>query len=285
MPRRRRKADDHENLDRWLLTYADLITLLLAFFVVMYSMSQVDAKKFGKMAQALSGVLKGGESVVKHKNEALNKGHGLLDIGNLRMIQQKIEERFKEIDRQNDIKTEITERGLVVHIMESALFRDASANLESRALEILDLIADKTRDIPNHIRVEGHTDDRPINTLRFPSNWELSSARATEVVRYLSQSHNIPPDRISALGYGEYRPVRPNNSIENRAQNRRVDVVILTMELTLKEPSSNMYDFEENNQVSGQAAHETMLQAPDTTRDTVQQLPVQAGNDFPTQPQ
>lgn len=285
MPRRRRKGDDHEHLERWLLTYADLITLLLAFFVVMYSMSQVDAKKFGKMAQALNGVLKGGESLVKHKNEALNKGHGLLDIGNLRMIQQKIEERFKEIDRQNDIKTEITERGLVVHIMESALFKDASANLEPRALEILDLIADKTRDIPNHIRVEGHTDDRPINTIRFPSNWELSSARATEVVRYLSQSHNIPPDRISALGYGEFRPVRPNNSIENRAQNRRVDVVILTMELTMKEPPSKMYDFRANDQISGQSAFETLIQDSGYVTDSVQQLPAQAGNDFLTPPQ
>jgi len=285
VPRRRRKGDDHEHLERWLLTYADLITLLLAFFVVMYSMSQVDAKKFGKMAQALNGVLKGGESLVKHKNEALNKGHGLLDIGNLRMIQQKIEERFKEIDRQNDIKTEITERGLVVHIMESALFKDASANLEPRALEILDLIADKTRDIPNHIRVEGHTDDRPINTIRFPSNWELSSARATEVVRYLSQSHNIPPDRISALGYGEFRPVRPNNSIENRAQNRRVDVVILTMELTMKEPPSKMYDFRANDQISGQSAFETLIQDSGYVTDSVQQLPAQAGNDFLTPPQ
>lgn len=284
MPRRRRKADDHEHLERWLLTYADLITLLLAFFVVMYSMSQIDAKKFGKMAQALNGVLKGGESIVRHQNEALNKGHGLLDIGNLRMIQQKIEERFKQIDRQNDIKTEITERGLVVHIMESALFKDASASLEPRALEVLDLIAERTRDIPNHIRVEGHTDDRPINTVRFPSNWELSSARATEVVRYLSQNHNIPPDRISALGYGEYRPVRPNNSIENRAQNRRVDVVILTMELTLKEPSSKMYDFEGNNQLSGQTALDSMMQTLERPADSVQQLPAQPGNDFPALP-
>lgn len=284
MPRRRRKGDDHENLERWLLTYADLITLLLAFFVVMYSMSQVDAKKFGKMAQALSGVLKGGESIVKHQNDAMNKGHGLLDIGNLKMIQQKIEERFKEIDRQNDIKTEITERGLVVHIMESALFRDASANLEPRAMEVLDLIAERTKDIPNHIRVEGHTDDRPINTLRFPSNWELSSARATEVVRYLSQSHHIAPDRISALGYGEYRPVRPNNSIENRAQNRRVDVVILTMELTLKEPSSQLYDFESSRQMSGQAKLDSIKAVYDTLTDTVQPLPATAGNDFPIQP-
>jgi chemotaxis protein MotB len=108
-------------------------------------------------------------------------------------------------------------------------------------VEVLDLICENVKETPNHVRVEGHTDDRPINTLQYPSNWELSSARATEVVRYFINNHSMPPDRISALGYGQYRPVRPNNSIENRATNRRVDVVILTMELTLKEPSSQMY--------------------------------------------
>ena len=294
MLRRRRKADDHENLEWWLLTYADLITLLLAFFVVMYSMSQVDAKKFGKMAEALNGVLKGGNSLVRHKEESYKSGHGLLEIGNLKMIQQQIDQRFKEIKRQDDIKTEVTERGLVVHIMESALFKDASANLEPRAREILDLIAAKTMDIPNHIRVEGHTDDRPINTVRFPSNWELSSARATEVVRYLTQNHGIPPDRISALGYGEYRPVRPNNSIENRAQNRRVDVVIMTMDLTMKEPTSSMYNFEERNIPSGQVSfaadtlgQDTLFQDSlllDTVRQVQQQLPAQLGNDFQAWP-
>jgi chemotaxis protein MotB len=276
--RKRKRTEDHENLDRWLLTYSDLITLLLAFFVVMYSMSQIDAKKFGKMAEALSGVLKGGESLVKNKNDTYKSGHGLLKLGNLRMIQQQIEERFKEINRQGEIKTEITERGLVVHIMDAALFKDASANLEPRAIEILDLIAAKVQNIPNHVRVEGHTDDRPINNVRFPSNWELSSARATEVVRFLTQSHGIPPDRVSALGYGEYRPVRPNNSIENRAQNRRVDVVILTMELTLKEPSSKLYDFEQAGTISGQEQLYADSLMVDTT--TMQGLPRQAGNDF-----
>jgi chemotaxis protein MotB len=284
VPRRRRKADDHENLERWLLTYADLITLLLAFFVVMYSMSQVDAKKFGKMAEALNGVLKGGDSLVRHNEASYKTGHGLLEIGNLKMIQQKIEERFKEINRASDIKTEITERGLVVHIMESALFKDASASLEPRAIELLDLIAERVRSIPNHIRIEGHTDDRPINTLRFPSNWELSSARATEVVRYLTQNHDVAPDRISALGFGEYRPVRPNNSIENRAQNRRVDVVIMTMELTMKEPSSSMYDFAHKGEISGQVAFGPDTVAADTVPAAKQELLMQTGNDFQQTP-
>jgi chemotaxis protein MotB len=238
---RRKKLEDKENLDRWLLTYADLITLLLAFFIVMYSMSQVDRKKFGKMTEALNSVLRGGQSILKYQLEPSTKGHGLLKLGNLRMVQQKIEERFKQLGRNEVLQTEITERGLVIHVLESALFDVGSATLKPRALEVLDLIADQVKGRPNHIRVEGHTDDRPINTLVFPTNWELSSRRATAVVRYYAENHSIPPDRISALGYGEYRPVRPNNTIENRARNRRVDVVILTMDLTLTEPTSQLY--------------------------------------------
>lgn len=270
MPRRRRSPSDHENLERWLLTYADLITLLLAFFVVMYSMSRVDAKKFGKMAEALNGVLKGGDQIIKTETEPRKTGHGLLQLGNLKMIQKQIEERFKEINRQGEIQSELTERGLVVHIMESALFGEASADLKPRALEVLDLIAQKVSALPNHVRIEGHTDDRPINTVVYPSNWELSSARATAVVRYITGTHDIAPDRISALGYGEYRPIRPNNSIENRAQNRRVDIVILTMDLTIQEPSSEFYYGEKR--------------VPDTLTTAQQELPGQLGNDFPQLP-
>ncbi|MDD3731676.1 MAG: OmpA family protein [candidate division Zixibacteria bacterium] len=242
MRRSRRKFEDDEDLGRWLLTYADLITLLLAFFVVMYSMSQLDAKRFGKVTEALKGALKGGDSVLRSKeNDNTKTGHGLLNIGNLSMIQKYVEERFKALCKRDVIETELTERGLVVHIMESALFNEGSAQLQTKAMEILDQISQTIALLPNHIRVEGHTDDRPINTPVYPSNWELSSARATEVVRYFTNNHAVAPDKISALGYGEYRPVVPNNSIENRARNRRVDIVILTMELTLKEPTSQLY--------------------------------------------
>ncbi|MEW5796532.1 MAG: flagellar motor protein MotB [Candidatus Zixiibacteriota bacterium] len=241
MLRRRKRADDKENLERWLLTYADLITLLLAFFVVMYSMSRIDNKKFGQVSDALNTILKGGPSVLRFTEEPQKNGHGVLNLGNLRMVQEKIEEKFKQLGKQEVLQTEITERGLVVHILESALFDKGSAELKPRAMEVLNLIAEELRDRPNHVRVEGHTDDTPIRTLVYPSNWELSSARATTVVRYYTENRTIPPDRISALGYGEYRPVVANNSIENRATNRRVDIVILTMDMTLTEPSSQLY--------------------------------------------
>ncbi|MDZ4722902.1 MAG: flagellar motor protein MotB [candidate division Zixibacteria bacterium] len=244
MARKRGEIGNEENHERWLLTYADLITLLLAFFVVMYSMSQVDAKKFGKIAEALNGVLKGGESVVPSEAKELDApkvNQSLLRAGSLKTIKNRVQERFKKLQREDEIQSEITERGLVIHILESALFKDGSATLEPKALEILDLISREIKPLPNHVRIEGHTDDRPIATSLYPSNWELSSARATEVVRYYTNDHALAPSRISALGYGEYRPLVPNNSIENRATNRRVDIVILTMELTLKEPSSQLY--------------------------------------------
>ncbi|HOZ07530.1 MAG TPA: flagellar motor protein MotB [candidate division Zixibacteria bacterium] len=242
MRRFRRRVEDKENLDRWLLTYSDLITLLLAFFVVMYSMSQVDAKRFGQMAKALHGILKGGENVFDYDEaKPTEDGHGLLKLGNLRMLQARVDERFKGINRLDDVSSEITERGLVIHIVDRALFDEGAADLKPQAIDVLDLINDEVRAMPNHLRIEGHTDDRQIATLRFPSNWELSAARATEVVRFFVNQHDFPPDRISALGYGEFRPIRPNNSIENRAMNRRVDIVILTMELSLKEPTSQLY--------------------------------------------
>lgn len=247
MRRIRKKIEAAENSDRWLLTYADLITLLLAFFVIMYSMSQVDAKKFGEMAKAFNGVLRGGKSVFKNidrKDKAT--GFGLLKLGDLNMIQKQIDKRFNNLGRLDEIQTELTERGLVVHIMESALFTEGRAELESKATEVLDIIYEKLQNIPNHIRVEGHTDNRIIKTDVYPSNWELSTSRATSVVRYFITNYKYPASKISALGYGEYRPIRPNNSIENRAINRRVDIVILTMDISITEPSSLYYNYTQN---------------------------------------
>jgi chemotaxis protein MotB len=242
MPRKR-KNEDHENLERWLLTYSDLITLLLAFFIVMYSMSKVDAKKFGKMSEALSGVLKGGSVAIRRGDQVGTlPGTGVLSVGHLNTIQQKIKADLERTGKDKLINSEISERGLVIHIMESALFRAGSADLEPKAREILDMVASHLGDLPNHIRIEGHTDNVPINNSRYPSNWELSSARATEVVRYFTDNHGIDPKRVSALGYGEYRPLAANNNDENRAKNRRVDVVVLTMEMTQNEPSSSLYN-------------------------------------------
>lgn len=242
MPRRR-KYDDHENLERWLLTYADLITLLLAFFIVMYSMSQVDSKKFGKMSDALSGVLKGGAVIIKQgTNIGIMPGGGVLKTAVLKSIGESIENDFMGMGNEKLVSTEVSERGLVIHIMESALFQVGSADLSEKAIETLRVVAEHLKPLPNHIRIEGHTDNRPIKTLRYPSNWELSSARATEVVRYFIDHHEVSPNEVSALGYGEFRPLAPNNTEDNRAKNRRVDIVVMTMEITATEPTSQFYN-------------------------------------------
>jgi len=207
-------------------------------------MSRIDAKRFGKVTQALHGILKGGPSV-RHipELETLNTGHGLLKVGDLKMLQTEVHSEIEKLGRQGDIVTEINERGLIIHIMESAMFDEGKAELKLRAVEILDMVAADIIKMPNHVRVEGHTDDRPIKTPEYPSNWELSTARATTVVRHFIDNYGYPADQISAVGFSSFRPYVPNNSIENRALNRRVDIVVLTMELSAAEPSSNINSF------------------------------------------
>jgi chemotaxis protein MotB len=242
--KKRKKEIPQDNPERWLLTYADLITLLLAFFIVMYSMSRIDAKRFGRVTQALHGILKGGPSAMKIPElETLNTGHGLLKVGDLKMLQTKFHDDIEKLGRKGDISTEMNERGLTIHIMESAMFDEGKAYLKPKAIEILDLVAADIISLPNHVRVEGHTDNRPIHNEEFASNWELSTARATTVVRHLIDQHGFPADKISAVGYSEYRPYVPNNTIENRSLNRRVDVVVLTMELSAVEPGSDLNSF------------------------------------------
>jgi len=238
--RRKKDYEDNENLDRWLLTYADLITLLLAFFIVMYSISQVDSKKFGKVTSALTSVFKGPElkptSAKDLSSELIvNK---LLKNGNLGVLEEQIRKISVQLDLRTQLNTEIQTRGLVIHISESAFFDMGKAELKPEARTILDLISVQLLKIPNHIRVEGHTDNIPINTERFPSNWELSASRAAVCLRYLIDKLDFPPERISAVGYAEYRPIAANDTPENRAKNRRVDIVVLDREESLLEPEN-----------------------------------------------
>jgi len=240
MPRKKRLDQESDSHERWLLTYADLITLLLAFFIVMYSMSRIDAGRFNNVAEALQGVLRG-RTVVMRGQTLLNGkdvGGGALKIGDLRLMQAKIMQAIQEAGINKEIEPIIDERGLVIHVTESTLFDEASAELNSRARPALDIVARSLITLANSIRIEGHTDSRPIHTTRFPSNWELSTARAATVVRYFVENHNWPPDRISALGYGEFRPLAPNDGPQNMAKNRRVDIVVLAANLAVSEPTS-----------------------------------------------
>ena len=254
MAKRKHTEEDDDDAGRWLLTYADLITLLLAFFIVMYSMSRIDAKKFGRMQKQLSSVLRGGATIFPNGEITENEGAGMLKIGDLKILQARIQKMFLlrgpkshavteaglpfDKDVADAISTEIGERGLIIHVKNYALFESGKADLKPKAKALLGVIADQIEQAGNHICIEGHTDNAPINTLKFPSNWELSAARATNVVRFFVDEKNYPPEKISARGFGEFRPIASNATTKGMALNRRVDIVLLSPELSIIEPQS-----------------------------------------------
>lgn len=263
MIRKVRPNPDKENLERWLLTYADLITLLLAFFVVLYSISKVDSGKYSEVASALQSALRGhGPTILPADMVGMDKelGDAWAAIGDLRILQGLIRTRLDEIGLSATISANMDQRGLVIRVSESAFFDVGSADLRPEAYKALDMISDLLMNIPNHIRIEGHTDNLPISNSRFPSNWELSVNRATVCVRYLIEKHNFRPERISALGYGEYRPVASNDTAEGRKSNRRVDIIVLNWNERSKEPGENPEDISpdaEKNSPANIAASET----------------------------
>ncbi len=238
-PRRQTGFDDEENLDRWLLTYADLITLLLAFFIVMYSISRIDSGKFSEVTSALTSVFAGSKLGIQSPEDlsselAINK---LLNKGNLGVLETQIQKIAVQLDVGKQLSTDMQARGLIIHISESAFFDPGQSELKTGAKMLLDLLSVQLLKLPNHLRVEGHTDNIPINTPEYPSNWELSTARAMSCLRYLVDKIGISPRKISASGYGQYRPLAANDTPEGRAKNRRVDIVILHLDKSYLEPT------------------------------------------------
>lgn len=245
MARNSERDPERENLERWLLTYADLITLLLAFFIVLYSMSKIDIEKFHEVTVALQCVLHGTGPLSLPPGSRFaddELGDGDLELGDLGVLRYEIETRLGKLGLSDNITATLDRRGLVIRVSESTFFNLGSADLRIEAVDILDLIAEFLLRIPNHIRIEGHTDNLPIQTSKYPSNWELSVNRATICVRYLIIKHGFPPERISALGYGEYRPIAGNETPESRIKNRRVDIIVLSWEEKRKEPPTETED-------------------------------------------
>jgi chemotaxis protein MotB len=229
---------EKDRSERWLLTYADLITLLLIFFIVLYSMSQVDKKKFEAMSQSLAIVFGGvGRGGVLDAGRSLIPGDKVykerLEMQN---TEQKVRRMIAQKGLEGKISTDLGPRGLVISVKDTLLFEIGSADLTGPAKEIIRSVGHILAATPNAVRVEGHTDNVPIHTARFFSNWELSTARATNVLQYFITKGDIAPDRLSAAGYGEYKPSVPNTSERNRALNRRVDIVLLSSDYSKFEP-------------------------------------------------
>jgi chemotaxis protein MotB len=256
---RRKKHAAHANHERWLVSYADFITLLFAFFVVMFASSQVDQRKAGKVSRAIQeafqqlGIFETSntrmplsttdpmplskvqmiENVTHNQNfqRLMNDSQGKPGTPVRRMtlpdLRRELERVLGEEIRRNEVSIRVTRDGLVVSLREIGFFDSGSAALRSDSLPAVDRIGKALAQLVNSLRVEGHTDNVPIRTARFASNWELSTSRATEIARLLMTRYGIPPERFAVAGYAEYRPAASNDTAEGRAANRRVDIVIL----------------------------------------------------------
>ncbi len=212
----------------WMVTYGDLMSLLLTFFVLIVSFSSIELIKFQKALGSLKGalgILPKQQSVIFQKEPIIPQ---LSDYKErrIRKAAAELQELIKQQGIADKVKLEVTDKGILVRINTPILFELGKADLKPEAFPILNKIIDMTRDWPNEIRIEGHTDDLPIHTEKFPSNWELSTARALSVLKYFLRKGHIEPERLSAVGYGEYHPLVPNTSPQNRAKNRRVEIYI-----------------------------------------------------------
>jgi chemotaxis protein MotB len=239
MAKKHREEEHAGNHERWLLTYADLITLLMIFFVVMYSMSQVDKAKFDSVAAQLSIVM-GGGSVISAQDPGANgilKDMPTPSKSEMDIAQDKLEEYIVDNGLGDNAKVYRDERGLIVSLNEGLLFSSGSAELDMDSQIVLAKIANAIKGLPNYVRVEGFTDNVPIKTYKFASNWELASQRAINVSKLIIDN-GLVPERLSTVSYGEYRPLFPNDSDEHKKQNRRVDIIVIDKQNDTMEPKA-----------------------------------------------
>ncbi len=246
---------DNTGAMRWLLTYADLITLLMVFFVVMYSISTVQAQKWAQVASSLKASFYGGTSAIDLNNPPGAPGitGGQSGPSPLEQAGQAIAGAIASDKLPQGVAVYYGERGLTISVEGSLLFPGGQAYLTPEARKVLIVIAGVLAGLPNKISVEGHTDNYPIHNAQFPSNWDLSVARAVAVVRFLTEDAGLKPDRFIAVGRAQWDPLYPNDTPADRAKNRRVDLVVLRGE-------------------------------PDTSVGTPVEAPAPAGNQLPIPP-
>ena len=243
----KKKHPEHVNHERWLVSYADFITLLFAFFVVLFASGQSDKKKVVKMQLAMQTAFEHNGIFDQHSktppiSEQSNPAESITPAPltlPLPTIAEQAQAKATEAQIEKVIQTEVARRqlsassvivrptpeGLVVSLREVGFFASGSAELRSEAYETLRAVADALPHQP--MRVEGHTDNVPIHTAQFATNWELSTARAATITRLLLLQHAADPAEIAATGYAEFHPTAPNDTEANRSQNRRVDIVLL----------------------------------------------------------
>lgn len=233
---KRKKPEKKADGLRWMLTYSDLITLLMIFFIVMYSMSQVDQNKYKQISESLSIAMGGGKSIIGSDSTSSVKDNVKeIDTANTSVSEEKkLEQLKKEVDKyleknglSNSVSTQVDERGLIVSINDTLFFDTGKAEIKPQIQAKLIGIGKIVNKLGNSIRIEGHTDNVPISNSQYSSNWQLSCIRAANVTQFLQSKVGISPSKLSAVGYGEYKPVIDNSTEAGRAKNRRVDIIIV----------------------------------------------------------
>ncbi len=244
--RRRRVQAEPENHDRWLVSYADFITLMFAFFVVMFASSQADRSKVKRVADSIKEAIEHGASRFSGKAPL---GEGLRNLkfdikpaplsaqgADLLPSLKYLNEQLKKEIASGEMRVSLEERGLVVSLQQATFFPSGEDTVAPATYPSLEKVAIAIRQLPNPVRLEGHTDSNPIHTSRFRSNWELSAARAIAVLELLSSRFQVPRERVAIAGYAETVPVASNDDEQGRARNRRVDIVILSGRPPVNEP-------------------------------------------------
>ncbi len=249
----RRRPVPHEpgNHDRWLVSYADFITLMFAFFVVMFASSQTDRSKVKRVADAVKDAIEHGASRFSGKHDS---GEGLRNLkvdvkpappapsapsapaADLLPSLKYLDEQLKKEIQNGEMRVSLEARGLVVSLQQATFFPSGEDAIAPATYSSLEKVAIAIRQLPNPVRLEGHTDSNPIHTARFSSNWVLSAARAIAVLELLSGRFQVPRERVAIAGYAETVPVASNLDEQGRSRNRRVDIVILSGPRTLVEP-------------------------------------------------
>ncbi len=257
---RKRLQHGHENHERWLVSYADFITLLFAFFVVMFASSQADKIRAKQVSDSVKEALEnggvratvhqilGGTIDEKGKGNAQMKGPGGSQkrtdpspnppaMAELIPSMQYLTKALEAEIRTGQIEVRLEPRGLVVSLRQAAFFPSGEDKIDPKTYGSVEKIASTVRELPNSVRLEGHTDSVPIHTARFPSNWELSAARAIAMMNLLSDQFAIPRQRLAIAGYADIAPVEANDTENGRMHNRRVDIVILNQQALTNEPA------------------------------------------------
>ncbi len=244
---RRKRPEEHENLERWLVSYADFITLLFAFFVVMYAISSVNEGKYRVMSDSLISAFKEpqttdkliemstrnpeimagtGKPIGKTVQQARPTPEGQKAAESMKKVAKNVLQAMQPLIQNGQVRVTQSPRGVTVEINASVLFKSGEAILQPQSTEALAAVAQVLAQVDNPIQVEGHTDNIPISSPNFPSNWELSSSRAGSVVRLFNE-RGVPAARMVAIGYADNRPVDTNATQDGRGRNRRVNVLIL----------------------------------------------------------